>query len=165
MHRNGIAHSDIHWSNIMVNVEESKIRYIDFGLACSEYSEINECTAGCVAYRDPALPPDTRIMAIGQAQKADIWALGVVICVLILYTCPPTNAFKYTNELFPPFVQACENGKDKIAWINRVIENEHFKSYAAQFFNIRLAKLIALDPIDRDLNAAIIVRPIPVEFQ
>lgn len=157
MHHNGIAHSDIHFSNIMVNVEEIKIRYIDFGLACSKNAEIDECTAGCVAYRDPMLPPGTRIMTIEQAQKADIWALGVVICVLTLYTCPPTDAFKYTNELFPQFVEACGDGEDKITWMNQVIGNVHFMGYAAQFFKIDLAKLIAPTPSARDLNAAIIV--------
>ena len=155
MHDNGIAHSDIHASNIMVNVRESKIRYIDFGLACSKYADITECTAGCLGYRDPALPVDTRIMTIEQAQKADIWALGVVICVLILYSFPK----KYDatcNQLFPRFVQACDNGEAKKDWIVLVLQNEKLKGYTEQFFRVNLAKLIALNPKERDLRTAII---------
>lgn len=155
IHDNGIAHSDIHASNIMVNVESEKIRFIDFGLACSRDANIQQCMAGSYALRDPSLVNE--VMTIEQAQKADIWALGVVICVLILLSTEDKVKIK---NMFPNFAKGYTDDKNvKQMWVKLVLQDE-FYMYASQFFGINITKLIALDPTDRNLNAAIIRRQI-----
>ena len=156
IHDNGIAHSDIHASNIMVNIQSGKIRFIDFGLACSRDANIQQCMAGSYALRDPSLVND--VMTIEQAQKADIWALGVVICVLILLSTEDQIKIK---NMYPYFAKSYTDDKIvKQMWVNLVLQDDKFEMYAKQFFGINLTKLIALDPTDRNLNAAIIRRQI-----
>ena len=152
IHDNGIAHSDIHASNIMVNVRSKQIRFIDFGLACSRDANIQQCMAGSYALRDPSLVND--VMTIDQAQKADIWALGVVICVLILLSTGDETKIK---NMYPYFAKSYTDDKNaKQMWVNLVLQDDKFEMYAKQFFGINLTKLIALKPSDRNLNAAII---------
>ena len=90
--KQGIAHLDIKPANIMVNIETLSIKYIDFGSACDYVppppDKIDEATKydQCVrtgfspfAAAPELLNTEKWFITLQEAQKADIWSLGVSI--------------------------------------------------------------------------------------
>lgn len=83
MHRLNIGHSDIKPDNVLV--KDVNIKYIDFGLACS-----NETTCrrgGTYNYMSPtkllALANNFSTWTLNDQKKDDIWSLGLTIYILI----------------------------------------------------------------------------------
>lgn len=95
LHNLGIAHRDIGLSNILIDPETFQIQIIDFGVATDQATRT---LAGTLRYIAPDLggsipllqldniyktqgerPP---IRSVEQLQKADIWAMGLIIYYL-----------------------------------------------------------------------------------
>jgi serine/threonine protein kinase len=82
LHYLGIAHRDVKPGNILVH-PSGNIKYIDFGLSCYTSEMISrtcDSLAGSPGYMDPFLQkPLTREALIA----ADLWSLGMTLCVMI----------------------------------------------------------------------------------
>ena len=82
LHSLGIAHRDVKPGNILVH-PSGNIKYIDFGLSCDTNEMISrtcDSLAGSPGYMDPFLQkPLTREALIA----ADLWSLGMTLCVMI----------------------------------------------------------------------------------
>lgn len=81
----GASHRDIKPANILVK-GESLFKIADFGLMCLERpkSDIPSCTSvGTLAYSAPELGKNWGMkLSLGEAQKGDIWALGLVFYLM-----------------------------------------------------------------------------------
>ena len=77
IHSLGYAHSDLKLENIMYIPKSNDIKYIDFGMSCTE--EINNC--------EPSYHLEEiflKNLTIKDFQKADVWGLGIIIKELFL---------------------------------------------------------------------------------
>ena len=93
MHRQKVAHRDLKLENIIITADK-KLKVCDFGLAVEfrdEDTEEHMRTTFCGTYRYMA--PEIFMGEEYSAQKADVWAMGV-----ILYTmCTGRYPFNSTN--------------------------------------------------------------------
>ena len=129
-HDLGFAHNDIKPENIMVNILNGHIKYIDYGATCYK----NKCIklkVSTPAYADPLIilgkPNSDNILINGQ--QSDLWALGMVIYAII------TGSNPYFNYGTHAYIKNYEYIKDKnLSQINKFL-NKH-KS------NIILEKLL-----------------------
>ena len=87
LHNLGIVHKDIKPDNILINLKNLKIKYIDFGFSCFE-SDI-DCLnkdRGTPLYMSPemhALATKNKNYTFNILKKADIWSLGMTFLELI----------------------------------------------------------------------------------
>ena len=95
MHRQKVAHRDLKLENIIITADK-KLKVCDFGLAVEfrdEDTEEHMRTTFCGTYRYMA--PEIFMGEEYSAQKADVWAMGV-----ILYTmCTGRFPFDHTDPL------------------------------------------------------------------
>ena len=78
MHTNGVAHRDLQLENIIIT-DDNKLKVCDFGLAVEFVGEGGSVTRtthiGSLRYMAPELFQDPNY----QADKVDIWAMGVIL--------------------------------------------------------------------------------------
>jgi serine/threonine protein kinase len=95
MHENKIAHRDLSLENIMIESGDSHetSHIIDFGLAREVEGESNTVTvkraAGKLAYMSPEIYENTGNF---DCFKADVWACGVMLFVMLVGMQPYTKA-------------------------------------------------------------------------
>jgi serine/threonine protein kinase len=76
-----MIHGDLKPENVMYNPSTNDLRLIDFGLACSELSEL-DWVVQTRYYRAPEV-----LFGLPYSTAIDMWSLGCLICFLIL-GCP-----------------------------------------------------------------------------
>lgn len=87
IHKLGVSHRDIKPDNIMINPNNLKIKYIDFGLACHLESCYGNNVVGTPLYMAPELLisdyDSSKIPhTLFEWFKADYWSLGMIILEL-----------------------------------------------------------------------------------
>jgi 5'-AMP-activated protein kinase catalytic alpha subunit len=87
-HEKGVCHRDLKPENIIID-EHRRIKIIDFGFSASSRINLNNF-CGTPAYMSPEL---VRKVAYNGA-KADIWALGVILYLMLIGVFP----FRAGNE-------------------------------------------------------------------
>lgn len=85
IHTLGIAHRDVKPANIMYNIDNMDIKYIDFGESCIDKTCVQEkYPVGTSAYAAPEIfIKKVEPTNLSQWQKADYWSLGLTIVDLI----------------------------------------------------------------------------------
>ena len=103
IHRLNIAHRDLKFQNIMVDINTFKIKLIDFGLACN----LAEMSFGCnVPSGSPAfMDPHVELLDIKSMKLADWWAFGQMLVIMFTYN------FLYTPEGYYRSITAAELNK------------------------------------------------------
>lgn len=99
LHSMNIVHMDIKPENILIN-NSYKIKYIDFGLACTPYDSRYKKYRGTVFYMDPNVLMN-QVTTFSEAKLTDIWSLGITIYRLV-HNCLPwisTNKEEVKKEL------------------------------------------------------------------
>ena len=141
IHEAGIAHMDVKPENIMVNVRNGQIKYIDFGIAClsgkgciyggSEYTMAPEIYAG---FKDERPLP----LSIEEAQRADIWSLGIT-----MWMCK-------TNQL----EQVADSTKEHMiqCFSKPFVPNQIYGFSEKKLLFIDLSRMITNDPKERKLD-------------
>lgn len=151
VHANDAAHSDIHNSNIMVNVQTDSIRYIDFGLACQKtVPEFDHCIPGLSTNRAPETF-DQDSLSVDEAQKADIWSLGITI-----YACICALPGSSLAQMMPVFMTRDVATKDEILEWHALAIDDRYISEIKRLYRIDMMKLLNLDPTKRDLEQSIV---------
>lgn len=84
LHKMGISHRDIKPENIMINPTTRQIKYIDFGLACDESTNLDMVCKypiiGTPDTRDPyLLKVKNEVTDKNILYKSDLWSLGTVL--------------------------------------------------------------------------------------
>ena len=77
IHEQGVAHRDIKPENIMIT-PDYKVKFLDFGLACTELSGCNGI-AGTPYYQPPEVLENKHEHTLQAAQLHDIWSLSLVL--------------------------------------------------------------------------------------
>lgn len=107
MHTAGVAHRDLSLENVMLSAC-GNVRVIDFGMACLIKGDGKVFdTKGKTYYMTPAMFYQKNGY---DAKEADIWALGPILCILII-GFPPWEEAKTNDERF---VQAVNGNIKKI---------------------------------------------------
>ncbi len=87
IHHNGFAHRDIKLENVMWDKKSQSVKYIDFGIACSESNCINMEHLQGTDYMIPPeeyMYPITHKFNIQDMKRGDVWALGYLFLELLL---------------------------------------------------------------------------------
>jgi serine/threonine protein kinase len=97
IHSKDVAHRDVKPTNILVNVDDGAIRYIDFGFACVDKQG---CARGFVLQGTPEFEAPEILLNQVQAslqafQKSDLWALGLTIYEVVM---PEMHEWGVANE-------------------------------------------------------------------
>jgi len=161
IHSNNISHSDIKPSNIMINIYNYNIKFVDFGLSYSSYYDEYK---GTPIYFPPEIPlikkQDLNIETdidfekpgsyIKEKKKHDIWAIGVVIYQLANLSKYPNNfPFYFSDSLsFKEFILSLKADPYKYP------SNYTYKyGYNGCDFNVLIEKILISDPKSRpDIN-------------
>lgn len=135
IHSLGVAHLDIKRDNIMYS--GVKIKYLDFGLSCSEALCANGWRAGTPVYQ----APETWKKSLKGVDpfKADIWSLGVTLATIVLGHV----LVDYWDGELDSFMAEYEYGK--MPYVERDI-NERLEGTG-----INLATMLVRDPNARSL--------------
>jgi serine/threonine protein kinase len=88
IHAHGIAHRDISLENLLVSPsKEDSVKIIDFGLCCSLGVTCTKGPVGKPFYMAPEV-----LVCCYDAEKADIWSLGVVLFTMVVGAPPMEKA-------------------------------------------------------------------------
>lgn len=98
LHSAGIAHRDIKMSNIMVNFQKLKSKFIDFGFACQEDSCEIVFNGGNYQFVYPEFFRPGRPNNLEFFQRSDRWSLAAVLYTLITKETP----YHFFQEIFFP---------------------------------------------------------------
>lgn len=94
MHSIGIAHRDIKLENVMIDKSTKCLKLIDFGEACvykrnvCESDRMINIRASGICGTVPYIPPEEFTELDYDPQKADIWALGVILYGIVYNSFP-----------------------------------------------------------------------------
>lgn len=103
MHSIKLAHNDIKPDNVMINIDNFNIKYIDFGMGCIN-EECQKILGYTLKYVDPYIIQNKRPGFIERlkkkkyfhiAQQGDLWSLGCVIYKIIKKNTPADNYKNY----------------------------------------------------------------------
>jgi len=154
LHRKHIVHRDIKPENIMINIGTIQAKYIDFGLACSEY-DYDKNIVGTYMYSAPEIQflfeyeeeygslPLSRIPSFTAWKKADIFSLGLIINQLF---APNYENIIYNKLEEDPFYLF--QNKDKNA--QKLLKNFNEKHIQNPLDNKKL-EMLCLDPKERKI--------------
>lgn len=78
----GIAHYDLKPSNILIS-KDNCIKLTDFDLARDINAPVAPSTVGTLRYLPPECFHSQSATADYTAEKADIWMLGIIFCILL----------------------------------------------------------------------------------
>lgn len=113
MHDRGIAHRDIKLENMMIN-RDGLLKIIDFGSAAPVRDILTGETLGNLENRvgtPVTMPPEAEEEALMDLEKADVWALGVVLVRMWLGVYPWESA-TVGDESFEEFVKESGSGDE-----------------------------------------------------
>ena len=154
LHGLGISHQDIKPENLMVNLETSQVKYLDFGLSCMK--DKFACDArGSPMYVAPEIK---YVKDIDSAQSADLWSLGMVIWICENRRNPlAIDAMMYFTDKFkrpktsPYYGKVLNRAEDLDKFVN---ENNRSNKLTIQRdgYKIDLTKLLNMDPSQRTLQ-------------
>lgn len=129
IHRNGVAHRDVKPDNILVQRNGSRIKYIDFGLSCTnDFCEQAYLRNGSPAYHPPELLLPNELLPNGQVagltlfQQSDLWALGMTLYEVVNAHARPQastswlQAYKLIHRLQVGQVQAKLDERSNQEW-------------------------------------------------
>ena len=132
MHQYGIAHNDIKPANIMVNLNNGKIKYIDFGGGCETEGEC-KVKAYTKDYVSPESKGFTSLDFKNELKKmpfpekyistqSDIWSLGCVIYETIIGKLP-CDYYLTINDYFMLYDYSKDKNRKIIRNVLNNIEN------------------------------------------
>lgn len=141
LHKLNISHHDIKPENILVNLETSNIKYIDFGMACMD-SDFKCGQGGSAAY---AAPEIAEVDSLEKSKKSDLWSLGCAI-----YACEygaqtlddPEGYFSIPPRKF--------NRKGKLSAFLRDVQSK--LKFERNGFAFDLTKLLNMMPEKRTID-------------
>jgi serine/threonine protein kinase len=88
-HRKGVYHRDLKPENIMLTTERDGtlgVRLGDFGLACDAHTATRGC--GSTVYMAPESHVANAFALPYDAEKADVWSLGILLCHMVSGLAP-----------------------------------------------------------------------------
>ncbi len=139
-HEKGVTHRDIKPDNIMVTAK-NQIKVMDFGLAKLRGSlglTRSGSSVGTIAYMSPE-----QIQGLEVDQRADLWALGVVLYEML------TGQRPFQGQHEPTIMYEILNVQPKAIQILRPGSPEHLQ--------VLVSRLLQKDPAKRIASAAEIV--------
>lgn len=103
VHKKQIVHRDLKPDNILVTYRNNSVKILDFGLAAADYFDDNLLKAGTPKYAAPEqMTPGARI-----DQRADIYALGVILNELVTGTTDLSAVSTVSNSVFKQIITKC----------------------------------------------------------
>jgi len=102
LHSRGISHRDIKPENIIVDYFANKIKLTDFGSA--DYIKTMSGVAGTLNYMAPELLLNMRGVTHHTDQSVDIWAVGIVSCLLLSGLHPFDRPTKANNNIIKSII-------------------------------------------------------------
>ena len=102
LHYTGMVHHDIKPENIIVDLETSKIKLIDFTSSCTDYETCMKSIVGDFNYIYPELAKSIISKEEGlnfeYSEKADLFSIGCIIYKIITGTTPnKANSLLYNS--------------------------------------------------------------------
>jgi serine/threonine protein kinase len=152
LHTNGIAHRDLSLENILVN-EKDCCQITDFGLVAPTNTPYNP-SVGKTIYAAPEAY-QTKIDKRYTNEKADIWALGVMLFTMFTGKYPFTEA----NARCYEFRLLKEYG------IKKLLEKLKVDTNGCPEIVDLLGKLLMIDPLKRPSSAEVLLHPCFIAFK
>ncbi len=86
IHEHGIVHGDIKLENFIMDENEKKMKYIDFGFGCSKFTCKRHRVLHGTSYLNPPETPKylKKKLTFHAIEQADLWALGSTFAEIIL---------------------------------------------------------------------------------
>jgi serine/threonine protein kinase len=104
-HRGGVIHRDMKPQNIMLVGEEDEVKLLDFGIARLREPGRAGLTSAGVMMGTPEYMAPEQIEGGEPSERADIYALGIVLYEMLTRASPftaPTVASVFSQQLSPP---------------------------------------------------------------
>jgi serine/threonine protein kinase len=136
LHFNEIIHSNLTLNNILVNVCDCTIKFVDFGLVCKD--GILYSNGGSLEYASPEiksiLKSGLNLVQVDteQLKSCDIWSLGYILeRILSLQGCISEKNTKILNRM----LKESNDGRANIFEINALVGNaENWQTTSNCFF-------------------------------
>ena len=144
IHQQGYIHRDLKPANVMLTGSQNNVKIIDFGMAkkaSSISAGARHSTLGTPSFMAPEIYQNE---VIGDAQKADVWSVGVIFYMLLSGGRPP---FAYGKCSLDELKQRVINGG------YREVEN------VSQEASELLKSMLTVDPQNRPTAQEILRHP------
>lgn len=136
--KSGVAHRDIKPENIMIDespANEGAIKLIDFGFSCLGDECNGEELLGTPGYLAPELLSGKKYFNLQDWQRADMWAMGCTIFML-LSNKVFVDAF-HTYETPQKIARGLKSEKDAQQYLSFVASKDPKAQYAAERFELQ----------------------------
>ncbi|MGN0740878.1 MAG: serine/threonine protein kinase [Treponema sp.] len=165
-HSKGIVHRDIKPGNILIS-RRAEVKLADFGIASDENEESSDKTQTGVTLGTPAyMPPEQFENSSAVDNRADIYALGVMLYEMVTGTKPYPSEFTQENiarikrgkyipprkidKTIPPVIcrlikkMLKTKAKNRFQSVNPIIKivKKYLKNYDTHAIRVELAKMV-----------------------
>lgn len=152
IHEAGVAHRDIKPDNILV-APSGAIKYIDFGLACTQATCKNE-GAGTVMYMAPEIYLWKSDGTLAAWQRSDLWSLGATLLELATGIPLFTDFATRRGDEYHPLFGGTYKRKYMELFLDGITMGEDYSTPEDPVIADIVANLLVSDPTSRRLTGS-----------